>query len=768
MNRKAFKRNVFIIFMLLIILITSSCMKNLGGGTMNPDTNQTADILTIDIPEVDKDLNLPDNMADARVVTVNGRPRLYINGRLTQPIMFYGNNLGHNWDGIEREIAKAGNNDIHVVGVGLNIKKPLLHTELNRVMKMVLNNNPDAYIILRISPWWNAEDFGLDGSIHNYKNQKGEIWPIASLGSDAWYDKAKTLIRKTINTILETPEYAERVIGYHFCAGDTGEWFGPRYWDGDIDCSQVNTEKFREYLKEKYQDLSKLREAWGDENLTFESVEVPSSMVGLGPGYDRFKDDETIMFDKSKRVYIDYLDYYNGLIAGRIAGFAEVVKKETGGRSLAVTFYGYHTEVRVPASGSFGLGRLLECPEIDVISGPVSYADRNEGGIGAYMPFVSTVASAGKLWFDEADYRSPIRTSAGFEAGVGDEGNIASLELLIEVAKREIGKCMVFNTGAWFFDLVARGWYDDDGFWREISRLQDLYEKYAVYQTHMETPEVAVILDERAMNISGDPWQMGSDLMGDFRHELYRSGLSFGMYLIEDVIDNRVPDARLYIMLNPWRIDEESAENIAKVVNRPGKTSLWVYGSGMTDEESFEKMSGFRLKKVYNVNGANHVRFNEKALEMLNYIEKETVFGSEVDVLYTVDTEDAVTLGKYTDIEGAGMAALERNDFKSVFLGNTRLSREILRSIGEYAGANVFIDTNETFYACHGLAVLHTNSDGRKTVSFSETLDVYDYFNDKWYTGVNSYTFNAEKYHTYYLFYGNKEEFQRAGIGKEQ
>src|SRR5690554_753042 len=99
MNRKAFKRNVFIIFMLLIILITSSCMKNLGGGTMNPDTNQTADILTIDIPEVDKDLNLPDNMADARVVTVNGRPRLYINGRLTQPIMFYGNNLGHNWDG---------------------------------------------------------------------------------------------------------------------------------------------------------------------------------------------------------------------------------------------------------------------------------------------------------------------------------------------------------------------------------------------------------------------------------------------------------------------------------------------------------------------------------------------------------------------------------------------------------------------------------------------------------------------------------------------
>ena len=121
------------------------------------------------------------------------------------------------------------------------------------------------------------------------------------LGSDA-YDKAKTLIRKTINTILETPEYAERVIGYHFWCRGYGR-IGPRYWDGDIDCSQVNTEKFREYLKEKYQDLSKLREAWGDESLTFESVEVPSSMVGLGPGYDRFKDDETIMFDKSKRVY---------------------------------------------------------------------------------------------------------------------------------------------------------------------------------------------------------------------------------------------------------------------------------------------------------------------------------------------------------------------------------------------------------------------------------------------------------------------------------
>ena len=59
-------------------------------------------------------------------------------------------------------------------------------------------------------------------------------------------------------------------------------------------------------------------------------------------------------------------------------------------------------------SGHFNMQALLNCEDVDCIAGPVSYNDRNEGGIGAYMSAAQSVLASGKLWFDESDYRTPV------------------------------------------------------------------------------------------------------------------------------------------------------------------------------------------------------------------------------------------------------------------------------------------------------------------------------------------------------------------------
>lgn len=89
------------------------------------------------------------------------------------------------------------------------------------------------------------------------------------------------------------------------------------------------------------------------------------------------------------------------------------------------------------------------------------------------MAPVSAVQAAGKLWFDESDYRSPIRTAGGdsAEVGLGDEGSIKSYENLIEIMKRQYGKNMVYNSGTWWLDLLSRGWYDSEAFWQESAKL---------------------------------------------------------------------------------------------------------------------------------------------------------------------------------------------------------------------------------------------------------------------------------------------------------
>lgn len=50
---------------------------------------------------------------------------------------------------------------------------------------------------------------------------------------------------------------------------------------------------------------------------------------------------------------------------------------------------------------------MLQCEDVDILAGPVGYSEREAtGGIASYMTIVSSVAEAGKMWFDESDYRT--------------------------------------------------------------------------------------------------------------------------------------------------------------------------------------------------------------------------------------------------------------------------------------------------------------------------------------------------------------------------
>ena len=86
---------------------------------------------------------------------------------------------------------------------------------------------------------------------------------------------------------------------------------------------------------------------------------------------------------------------------------------------------------------------------------------------------------------------------------------------------------------------------------------------------------------------------------------------------------------------------------------------------------------------------------------------------------------------------------------------------------GNLAGVNVFSQTNDVIYADGSLVVFHSSEDGEKTLNFPSVCDVYDYFENKWYIGVRSITFSADSGDTKYLFYGNRSDFVRCGIGAE-
>jgi len=444
-----------------------------------------------------------------------------------------------------------------------------------------------------------------------------------------------------------------------------------------------------------------------------------------------------------------------------------------------IVFYGYHSEVFSAASASFGSRILLDSPYIDGLAGPVSYEDRNEGGMGAFMNFASATMAAGKLWIDEADYRTTFRTAEGInpvgggQDGVGDSiPFIKTASNVYEVAKRQIGKQMVFATGTWYFDLVERGWYDDSQFWKLHGDLNKLAEKYANCQKGYKV-EIAFVLDESAMSLAGDK-SLSNTLLSQNRKVIYRSGLSYGFYLINDVIEGRVPDAKLYVMMNPWRIDSKTADKLKKVLHTSGKTTLWMVGAGKTSSSVFNDLTGLNITALTSGQYSSSITTVSNASSLLPGLRGSTdITGVGSSPLYTVKTDSGITvLGNYNSVSGkpVGYAMTTKNGWTSIFYGSPALTLEVLVSAARKAGANCFISNSSTsgdvLYANQNLAVLHTATAGKKTITFpAGTTDVYDYFANKWYSG-SKITIDCRQYQTLYLFYGKKSDFVNAGIGK--
>lgn len=717
-------------------------------------------------------------MTTAQVVQVNGTPRLMINGEQVQPIMIGldGTTSNDNLEAVMNQIKVAGNNGINIVVLTLDTAglryKDMYIDKIYDLLQKVKNANKNAKVVLRYwihgAPSYIGAPASAATDLWISTSGRDSSYSFCSLASKEWLEAAKLLTKNLCDLVMEDDFLNKMVIGYQPTAGDAGEWFGPHFWLGGLDMSQNNIDGFREYLRKIYPTDQALRDAWGNSTVTRLNAPLPAYNILPNPASTTIgATNQYLMTSKANRIYVDYTDYSNWLRANQINEICKVVKDTTNNKSITLSFLGYHTEVYMATSNSFGVYEILKHNYVDALGAPVSYEDRNEGGIGAFMAYASAVAASGKLWLDEADYRTPFLNSNGApginpvgegQDGVGDSMPfIKSAVNAYEVGKRQIGKNMVFSTGEWYFDLVTRGWYDDNEFWKKTKETEVIAAKYQNYKK-AKTPEVVFIMDEKAMSLMGDR-ASARQILAASRQTIYRSGLSYGFYLIDDLVSGRLSDAKLFVMMTPWRINSVDASVIKNIVQKSGKTTLWMYGGGMTKASDFNSLTGMTIDSVDQVinNGIRLVS------------DSSVISGVGAGPYYFVSDLSGVTaLGHYSSVAGsiAAYARVTKNGWNSIFYGSTNLTPAVLAYAAETAGCTRFIGTGETGYADDHLYVLHTKTGGSKTISFPVgTTDVYEFFTNKWYSG-SSIAFNAQQYKTYYFFYGQKSELQNAGIGK--
>lgn len=414
----------------------------------------------------------------------------------------------------------------------------------------------------------------------------------------------------------------------------------------------------------------------------------------------------------------------------------------------------------MPNSGQFALHKVLTDKNLDVICAPISYLDRNESGKGASMGANRAVMSYGKLWLDEADYRSPVRKAEGHSdvaGGLETGGYCKSVEGLIEVVRRQMGKCMVDAGAAWWFDMVGRGWYDFDQFWEENRYLSTLYENYVPLHKNL-SPDIAIVSDEYARHAEGDPFQIGSQLGLYMRDAFYKAGMTWGYYLTENLLDGHIPDAKLYVFLHPWRLSKEKAAKIKRMLG--DKKAVFMYGYGLTDPEDFAALCGATVEME---GAADTTVYPVKDIDAsIAGFGTDPVAGFDKAQRYICVDEQATVLGCYAD----GKAAMTLSaDGNRLFCGGALLTPDQMRALGTYAGGHAFLNTNDVVYANHSLLVVHTCSAGDKKVHFPGVCDVYDALENRWYERVDAVDCQLEEGVTKLFFYGEKADFVAHGIG---
>lgn len=633
---------------------------------------------------------------DVEVKDHEGSPTLFVDGTPQVPLVFFGNIVGENWESVlAPQVELAAQAGIHLYSFDLNVGIPWAppgggpadfpYSLVDKVVQVFLKADPQALLLPRLylsapPAWWLKE----------HPDQRmlfsdGKSIGIASMASEAWREDVLMNLRGYIRYWEE--KHGDHVLGYHPSGQHTGEWFYNRSWEPVHSGFEEPMRKgFAEWSKNRYHTVSQLRKAWGQPMVTFETIRVPTveeretAAMGL------------IRHPVKEHFVIDFHEYQQIAMVEPLEMMARLIKEETGGKKLACLFYGYYFSLcpmpKGPqAGGHLALERLLRCPDVDILSSPIDYFDRQPGGSGPFMTPVDSIRDAGKLWLNEDDTRTYLS-----EDKTGRADTIASTQ---GVHQRNFAHLLPRRLACWYMDLPGQGWLNSAEIWENIASLRQVYAQESSRPAAWQ-PDVAIIVDERSpLYLAGNSTLTGP--LSAFRGEFYRIGAAFRINLLSDVLSGRTELPRVTLFLGCLHLTPAERNYLIEALQ--GKTAVWFYGSGYLDGqegsvENMAKLTGFSFTE--NSDGGSAAITFDSGPPLTGQV-AGTTYGPNTPFrpLWSVkDVSPVVRLAHYGDGSTAG-ALRERDGGKSIYLGTAGCPARLIRSILREAGVHLYVDSDD-------------------------------------------------------------------------
>ncbi|MCL5271234.1 MAG: hypothetical protein M1457_11960 [bacterium] len=659
----------------------------------------------------------------ARVEVVNGMPRLMVNGRPVPPTIFFFNTDVPGWeqtDWLAIQVGLARQAGVHIYSMPLRTVRAsdgvtTDWAKSDRLMDAFIALDPQAMFILRLWPgpnwsWKEWKDINPGEMMLYADGTRG----LLSLASDYFWGPCDADLASIVRHYEASP-YGPRILVYQ-PGGGNSEMFPDQFREKGPDYSAPNVARFRRWLAAKYKTDAALRTAWGATTATLQTAAIPPFDPARFPMHMTPPGQTVRIFynPPAEQDWIDYSAYMSSLTADRIISWARVIKRESGGRKLSDFFYGYLFELPGSMAGHWDFQRVLECPDVDIISSPYCYDDRDVGGTGNFMSAVDSLALHGKLWLNEDDTRTcqligrVNNTQLNFNFSTGGE----TIDETLGILDRNFASLLAHRSGSWWMDLLALGAFDHPAMWIMRRRHQDLYTRLCA-EPRPYRPDVAVLGDDASKLIVRGDWDANKILMTDLHDEALKTGATIGYYTLADFIAGRTPPCKVCVFANAFRLDEGQVAAIRERLDREGATAVWSYAPGCygpagIDAALAAPLIGMPLvvsEGASGTDGAGPLAGEAWGTTMC-FSPRLALAGG-----------GAEPLGRYRAGGGVSAARVRDSRHESVWLGEPGVKAGALRRIFAAAGAHIWTSGGEIVQTDGRWLAIHSGHDGDVTIA---------------------------------------------------
>ncbi len=637
-------------------------------------------------------------------------------------------------------------------------KPPVDDKLIDEQADIIMAKDPGAWMIIRFGTL-EPESWRKLHPEELVLTETGERLNVPSLASDAYWEAAAKLSAAVVQCYEGRP-WASRIIGYaNFERTEGTHESAIMGWL--YDHSAPMQAKWRAFLRAQYGTEEKLRAAFRDDKLTFETVAVPR---------DRLRGTVT---DVAQLLYWqpaaenqplrDWLELQRDLYHAGFLKLQDAMQAAAGRKVLILhdalkqTMQGWDiTDFFVPttpkafaepelmaASGHMDAARLLSSAGCSGLITPHDYQHRGSGGVFEPEGAADSAVLRGRLFFTEMDTRTYATNLKR-----PDYGTAMDLREFDAVTWRNWATAATRGWNFYWMDLCG-DWFSAPEMAITIGAQVNAWRQALTWK-HETVPGIAVIIDDQAaLETNGAGNYLSEAVLWQIRQGLAHCGIPYRVYLLDDLELANFPAHRVYYFPNLFRVDDRRLKLLQDKVFRDGNVVVWGPGSGISDGskigvDSVKKLTGFDCEMIP-ANFSHRVQLTNFEHPITRGLAADLNYGGPLGYGPLLFPKNGTALGRALTKQGlmyAGLSVLEvgkgaagatkapdkrgAGDYASVFTTAVPVPAELWRSLGRYAGAHVYCDTNDVVLADRSIVALHSLQSGDKLIRLPTNCKITD------------------------------------------